>query len=144
MKNVILLLSVLFLASCHKEESGLCNCKDVKGKYYANIQKAFLEGNTTAIEDYEFDKGSLTVHRETEFKKETFKDVAKYEVLDNCVIRFHSLNKSVYKPLPSSYTWVVGVCPILMKESEVSEPMIDFDCDGFNFRATKMLTFYPR
>lgn len=142
MKNVILVISVLFLISCDKE-SETCDCKDIKGKYYNNLPKSWIKDGETAIEDYEFNKGSLTVHRETEFKKETFRDVAKYEVLDNCVIRFHSLNKSVYKALPSKM-WVVGACPVLVTQSEFKEPMIDFDCDGFNFRALKILTFNPR
>lgn len=147
--NKLLYITVLIatiLTSCSKDSNtDICNCKEVKGKYYHNVQKSFLEENYTAIEDYEFNKGSLTIHRETTKGIEVFKNVAKYEVLDNCVMRFHSLDKNVYKPLPSSYKFVLGVGVLLNSAStDIKEPMVNFNCDGFNFRAIKMLTFNPR
>jgi hypothetical protein len=143
-------LTILFviaglLQSCSKETSNDCNCKDVNGRYYHNVQKDFLTDGYSAIEDFDFNKGNLTIHRETVKGTEVFKNVAKYEVLDNCVMRFHSFNKNVYKPLPISYRFVLGVGAQLNEGvKEISEPMVNYDCDGFNFRSIKMLTFNPR
>lgn len=143
-------LTILFvlaasLQSCTNENTNDCNCKDVNGRYYHNVQKDFLTDGYSAIEDFDFNKGNLTIHRETVKGTEVFKNVAKYEVLDNCVMRFYGLDKKVYKPLPDTYKFILGVGLYLYEESpDISEPMVNFDCDGFNFRAIKMLTFNPR
>ncbi len=148
MKYLLLMLSLNFILSCSPPDDEDCSCNKIVGqRFYINVTKDFFSDCQYVDEMEYLPDGFVNLYRiskdqsgliETKMSK-----ALKYEILENCVVRFHSVDKS--KILPETQcSFTLTVLNSLENKTEVKIPFTVLTCTSYNIGAVTHLNFNPR